>query len=649
MGTITHARRLPSSASTRRHVTRWRAKVRGSVALTGALGMLLPVTGLLMAEPAAAGTGGTSTTVPFNECPAIGSDTSCGLLFVIKPDGSVSVLTDAGQPAYDTPSSEDTLVGVVNQSPFRVTSLTLTSTSTPGAFEFDIDGICSGGSNPTPNAPGCPYPTTSNSTYAGPDNTFTVADGNHGTVNFTGAGLAPGASTYFGLEGAVTAQSLEFPLAAQSVPVSAVEGQTFSGPVATFTDSDATDPTDAAANDTATINWGDGTTSPGTVSADGGGRYTVSGSHTYADEGSPTVIVTVADPDDPAGSPTSGTASVTDAALTNAAGAPVSGTEGNPVGTSTVATFIDTNPAATAADFNSAGGSTTIDWGDGTSSAGTVTQTGPGQFAVSGDHRYADEGSYPIAVRILDSGGSTAAAHATATIADASLAATGSPDFVSTNPVSHTLATFTDANPGATTADFTTGGGSTTIDWGDASTSAGTVTGPAGGPFNVSGTHTYAALGPYTITVKMLDDGGATATATTHVIVYATSVGGNFVLGDQTVAAAGPSSHVEFWGAQWAKDNSLSGGSVPDAFKGFENDPTSVTCTTGTWSTGPGNSAGPPATIPTYMAVIVSSAISETGPTINGNVVHMVVVKTDPGYRPNPGHAGTGTVVATIC
>ena len=44
------------------------------------------------------------------------------------------------------------------------------------------------------------------------------------------------------------------------------------------------------------------------------------------------------------------------------------------------------------------------------------------------------------------------------------------------------VASFTDANPGATTADFTA-----TIDWGDATTSAGTVSGPTGGPFTVSG------------------------------------------------------------------------------------------------------------------------------------------------------------------
>lgn len=29
--------------------------------------------------------------------------------------------------------------------------------------------------------------------------------------------------------------------------------------------------------------------------------------------------------------------------------------------------------------------------------------------------------------------------------------------------------------------------------------------------------------------------------------------------------------------------------------------------------------------------------------------VHEVVVKTNPGYAANPGHPGTGTVIAQIC
>ena len=49
------------------------------------------------------------------------------------------------------------------------------------------------------------------------------------------------------------------------------------------------------------------------------------------------------------------------------------------------------------------------------------------------------------------------------------------------------------------------------------------------------------------------------------------------------------------------------------------------------------------------MGVIVSSKISQSGSQISGNTVHLVVVKTNTGYAPDPGHAGTGTVVAQVC
>jgi hypothetical protein len=100
---------------------------------------------------------------------------------------------------------------------------------------------------------------------------------------------------------------------------------------------------------------------------------------------------------------------VLDAALTASNGPPLSGIEAQ-VTSGTVATFTDANPGATTADFTSGGGSTTIDWGDGTTSAGTVTRTGPGQFTVSGSHTYAHGGNFTIGVTIVDDGGSRATA-----------------------------------------------------------------------------------------------------------------------------------------------------------------------------------------------------------------------------------------------
>ena len=49
------------------------------------------------------------------------------------------------------------------------------------------------------------------------------------------------------------------------------------------------------------------------------------------------------------------------------------------------------------------------------------------------------------------------------------------------------------------------------------------------------------------------------------------------------------------------------------------------------------------------MGTLVTSRASKSGSLISGTTVHIVVVKTNPGYGPNPGHDGTGQSVATFC
>jgi hypothetical protein len=119
------------------------------------------------------------------------------------------------------------------------------------------------------------------------------------------------------------------------------------------------------------------------------------------------------------------------------------------------------------------------------------------------------------------------------------------------------------------------------------------------------------------------------------------------VIGDQNAVVG---NHVTFWGAHWASLNSLSGGAAPHSFKGFASstDPNPAACG-GAWSSSTGNSSQPPNTIPSFITVIAASSITQSGGTISGNVSMLVVVQTDPGYQPNPGHPGTGTVVAVTC
>ena len=120
-----------------------------------------------------------------------------------------------------------------------------------------------------------------------------------------------------------------------------------------------------------------------------------------------------------------------------------------------------------------------------------------------------------------------------------------------------------------------------------------------------------------------------------------------FVIGDKNAEVG---NQVTFWGAKWAKSNSLSDGPAPSSFKGFAGATSAQPATCGgTWTSGPGNSSGPPAAVPEFITVIVSSSITVNGSVISGNSPKLVIVKTNPGYGPDPSQAGSGTVVSIIC
>ena len=280
----------------------------------------------------------------------------------------------------------------------------------------------------------------------------------------------------------------------------APSGASFTTTVATFSDT----LTSAVASDfTATIDWGDATSSAGTVTG-GSGSFQVSGTHTYAGTGTFPVMVTLSD--DPPGT---ATATVTSTAqVSNGLAVAASGFS-TPEGAAfngTVATFSDADTSQTAAAF-----AVTVDWGDGTSSAGTVTG-GSGSFTVDGQHTYADEGSFTFTVTVTETrpGGATASSSATATVTEADGLA-GSPvtiNPVAGSPFTGTVATFTDTYTGNVAGDFVA-----TIDWGDGVTTSGTVSG-GGGSFTVSGTHTYASAGSFPVVVTLSDDAPGTASAT---------------------------------------------------------------------------------------------------------------------------------------
>jgi hypothetical protein len=150
----------------------------------------------------AGGVSSLSAAVLFPQCPAVGAATGCDALITISANGSVSVANDPSQPAID--SSDDQIIGVLNNSKVTVSSLPLSGSD---LFGFEADGMCDGAYSPAP-AGNCKQGiTTDPYDYAGDLVTFTVTDSDSGIVNFLG-GLAPGASAYFSLEGAPSAGSI---------------------------------------------------------------------------------------------------------------------------------------------------------------------------------------------------------------------------------------------------------------------------------------------------------------------------------------------------------------------------------------------------------------------------------------------------------
>jgi hypothetical protein len=344
--------------------------------------------------------------------------------------------------------------------------------------------------------------------------TVTGSDGSYNLFadhTYTDEGSLTAKVTFFENDDPTTTVSVNSPvtvadgdvLSGSGITFSGTEGQSFSGTVATFTNTGF--PANPSSDFTATIDWGDGTTTTGTVATSAGSPYTVTGSHTYTDEGTFTTKVTLSDDVPGTGTATAtGAATIAEGDVLSGTGSPISGTEGQSF-SGTVATFTNTgflaNPSS---DFTA-----TIDWGDGTTTTGTVAGSAGSPYTVTGSHTYTEEGTFTTKVILSDAPGTaTATATGTATIADADVFTVTGVNF-SVNAggaFAGTVANFTDKYTGNVASDFTA-----TIDWGDGTTSPGTITG-SNGSFSVTGSHTYSTGGQFTVSVQVADDAPGTAT-----------------------------------------------------------------------------------------------------------------------------------------
>ncbi len=340
-----------------------------------------------------------------------------------------------------------------------------------------------------------------------------IVSGNHqywaaGVYNLTVTVSRSGTSLVFTLQLVIADASLT----GSSASISGSAGSALSSTsVGTFTDGNSLATTSAFA---ATIYWGDGATSAGTITLSSG-IFTVHGSHTYSYAGTYQVTASVLDHGGTSATITStatitGNFSVTPLSLT--------GTTGTATGTIPVAYF-------TTGDYGPFTAS--IDWGDGHQSTGSVSMNDSGGYTVTGNNTYTQGGTYQVTVTLFDNGTQVGVVVSSANISVSALTGSGLPlSFTQGVPFANvTLARFTGAGafpPGAYIA---------TIDWGygsdveSGSDSAGLVVPEGNGTFAVQGGYTYRRPGSYPVTVSVSGpDGSASVTATATVTAAAPQV-----------------------------------------------------------------------------------------------------------------------------
>ena len=419
--------------------------------------------------------------------------------FTIGPIGNSVNVAEGDSLTAPAPASDS---GAENDPSFQVT-IPFTNTNA-SALASDFTGTINWGDG-----------TITAGTVSGGGTSLTVS-GTHAyadegvfIIHVVLADDAPGtASATFIGTGTVTESDVLVP-ATTPETLSGIESSTLSGNVAIFTD--AAYPTNLPSDFTATIAWGDGTTTAGGVTGTGDGTFTVSGSHAYAEDGSYTITTLLSDdPPGTASATTTATANILEAVL-SMTGTAIAATEGQTF-SGVVATASDPGSPDPASDFTAS-----IDWGDGTTTASTITGAA-GNYTISGDHVYADEGSANAVVTFFENNdpGFPISITDNVTIAAGDTLA---PVLITSGtvpenaPLGGVAAIFFDSGyPTNDPADFTA-----TFDWGDGTTfSTGdgnvTVTSDGAGNFTLSvSAHSYADEANYAVVARLADNAPGTA------------------------------------------------------------------------------------------------------------------------------------------
>ncbi|MGH2447599.1 MAG: hypothetical protein ACRDFS_03220, partial [Chloroflexota bacterium] len=299
---------------------------------------------------------------------------------------------------------------------------------------------------------------------------------------------------------------------------SLTEPGSFSGTVATFTDHEAT-PQDKS-DYTATINWGDATApTSGVVGAPVNGVYSVTGSHTYADDmsGGYPVTVTLTDTDG-VGTVATNSITVSDASLTSIGPVSKSFVEGTSKNVN-LGSFRD--PGST--DCTGGDYLATLYWdGNAKQEAGTASLTKTSSstctFSVSATGTFAEEGTVTPFLQVCESDNSSNCVTISdgtingdvITVTDPALtevAVGGTVASQEGSSATYTVGSFTDP---VGSGDSCGSGYTATIHWngngiGDPAGAVSTPTGSGPCTYTVTGSYTYADEGTYAPSVTVCE------------------------------------------------------------------------------------------------------------------------------------------------
>lgn len=248
----------------------------------------------------------------------------------------------------------------------------------------------------------------------GSDVTITPKTGFTGNVGLTVGVREVGATARGSTPNPWDTQNFKLTVSPPPVTVNAVKNQQVEGQnvgslvVGWFTDT--ANPNALASDYGASIEWGDGTASVGTIRPRVGGGFEILGSHAYANEGTYTTTVRVgARGEDGSAASTvalgNGQFVATDAPLA-AKGTTPTGVVAGSSWTGVVATFVDTNPNSPVSDYTAL-----IRWGDGSiENATQIVKNSAGVIEVYGEHTYATPGRKVSQILIRDLGTSSTTA-----------------------------------------------------------------------------------------------------------------------------------------------------------------------------------------------------------------------------------------------